>query len=851
MLTDSQIKELLEWFVTSSQMYNTHMEKRRQAQEENHKWIQPQVIKAMSDAELVQRFTEYYRDGGGKQNLNQLNRDRIVRDKAKFRRTLEYLLNEDIPVKQRVDQILGGDYQIDGFGRAILTGLLMDFASDKYSILNGKSYQGFETIGWQLSNKGDSKGQVYLNFLKLLVKLHNLSASLSLDFNALDLFIHTIAAEPEGQAKVKQVCQKATAGPSPLTPSFDDDWAGKIADFIQSEMPPGRIAARVASETKASDLLKNKLGQFDENNVRQFFTAVNTEVTPTGKARGNRFAMAFIGNNVNLVIEQLRLFNNWLSRFWTESGNDLSKTLDEFWLTPLRGMPALPTLILYLRDPIQFNIWIDATSKGLKRITGYNPGSIRTAENYFKYNEEVIKLRNRYRLDPRAMDALLTDFGRLKAGEPPAPNYFWLNANPTKWDLSAMPVGGRETYTAVHEDGHWSERAGCFKDAKRGDIVVGYVTTPLKKVVALLSITEGLHKSDHGEVIEFEKTQKLEDPIPYNKLLEFPELRESEPVKSLQGSLLRLRPHEFAIIQRLIEGKVTASFERYGSKEAVADLFITEADFVQMLALLHKKKNVILQGPPGVGKSFMAKRLAYALIGKKDPSKIRMVQFHQTYSYEDFIQGYRPSPDGTFQLKTGIFYDFCMAAGRDADTAHLFIIDEINRGNLSKVFGELMLLIEADKRSPEYALALTYSKEGDDRFYIPPNIYLIGMMNTADRSLAMVDYALRRRFSFIDLEPKFASQKFSDCLSKMGVGKDLIDKIIEKMQYLNQQIAKDTSNLGKGYCIGHSFFCPEIKGDYGEGWYQEVIKFEIAPLIREYWFDKPEKVASTIDRLLK
>lgn len=287
------------------------------------------------------------------------------------------------------------------------------------------------------------------------------------------------------------------------------------------------------------------------------------------------------------------------------------------------------------------------------------------------------------------------------------------------------------------------------------------------------------------------------------------------------------------------------------TSEMLADLFLSASDFDQMLKLLAKKKNVILQGPPGVGKSYIAKRLAYELIGVKDPTRVSMIQFHQTYSYEDFIQGYRPIPDGTFQLKNGVFYEFCKTASTDSATPYVFIIDEINRGNLSKIFGELMLLIEADKRSPEYALALTYSKRGDDLFYIPPNIHLIGMMNTADRSLAMVDYALRRRFRFIDLKPEFASPKFRQYLLEMGVGESLIGRIVEKMQYINHEIAEDTGNLGKGYCIGHSFFCPETMGEHGEDWYREIILFEIAPLIREYWFDKPEKAESTVARLLR
>jgi 5-methylcytosine-specific restriction protein B len=192
--------------------------------------------------------------------------------------------------------------------------------------------------------------------------------------------------------------------------------------------------------------------------------------------------------------------------------------------------------------------------------------------------------------------------------------------------------------------------------------------------------------------------------------------------------------------------------EPYGLAEALAELFIDEDKLEEILSLLRLKKNLILQGPPGTGKTFVSKRLAYALIGEKAPERVGMVQFHQSYSYEDFIQGYRPSGTG-FRLKNGIFYEFCEKAKSDPGDDYVFIIDEINRGNLSKVFGELMLLIEADKRGPEWGIPLTYSDDVNEAFYIPENLYLIGLMNTADRSLAMVDYALRRRFAFADLEP--------------------------------------------------------------------------------------------------
>jgi len=295
------------------------------------------------------------------------------------------------------------------------------------------------------------------------------------------------------------------------------------------------------------------------------------------------------------------------------------------------------------------------------------------------------------------------------------------------------------------------------------------------------------------------------------------------------------------------KGKETGprpGIEPYDKKKAMKGLFLAEAQFDETLAALREKKNVVLQGAPGVGKTYVAKRLAYALIGSNDPRQIEMIQFHQSYSYEDFIQGFRPTPKGHFDLKYGIFHQFCRRAQREEALGkpYVFIIDEINRGNLSKIFGELMMLIEPDKRGKEHAIPLAYSQDADDKFYIPENLHLIGMMNTADRSLAMVDYALRRRFRFIELRPEFSSPEFGASLAKAGAELALVTKIITRMNALNAVIAADTKNLGPGYQIGHSYFCPRNGITPDEDWYQRVIKAEIVPLIQEYWFDNDQKV---------
>lgn len=434
-------------------------------------------------------------------------------------------------------------------------------------------------------------------------------------------------------------------------------------------------------------------------------------------------------------------------------------------------------------------------------------------------------------------------------------NYWWLNANPNIWNFSDIPVGQKRVYTALNEKGNKRQVYKYFEEVRPGDIVVGYVTSPVKEIVAICKITRELHEGPEGAAIEFQKIEQLSNPIHFTMLKNNPDFKGGENFLNRQGSLFKLQPAEYEIIRVLIDEAnplSTQKIQSYSKQEALADLFLDEDKFDEILALLKYKKNLILQGPPGVGKSFIAKRLAYTLLECKDDKRVEMIQFHQSYAYEDFIQGYRPNEEGKFQLQNGIFYNFCRRAQQMPDKPFVFIIDEINRGNLSKIFGELMLLIEADKRGREYAVALTYTNDNYPGFYIPENLYLIGMMNTADRSLAMVDYALRRRFNFVDLEPEFESEKFRKYLRDRRMSETLVDKIVRQMTALNQLIDKDENNLGRGYRIGHSFFCPlNGEGPFDETWYRRVIDYEIVPLLNEYWFDQPDKVSQQIEKLLR
>lgn len=411
--------------------------------------------------------------------------------------------------------------------------------------------------------------------------------------------------------------------------------------------------------------------------------------------------------------------------------------------------------------------------------------------------------------------------------------WFLKEKNPKIWSIVSMPIGEIQNETLFNENGNKCKIVKDFIDIKVGDMVIGYESTPVKQIVTIFRVSA----EQDGERIYFDKLEEsYPSAIDFATLNAWFELKKKEYFSITQGSLFKLTKTEYEFIIDLIhrENSVLTdekNEDEYSKENFLDQVYMTEAKYDRLVAVLTRKKNIILQGAPGVGKTYAAKRLAYSMMGEKDDDRIEFVQFHQNYSYEDFIMGYKPVEDG-FELKYGIFYRFCQKAANHPDKDYFFIIDEINRGNMSKIFGELLMLIEANYRETKTTLAYNGLS-----FSVPKRLHIIGMMNTADRSLAMIDYALRRRFSFFDMEPGFDSEGFIKY--QEAFTNDTFNTLIDRIKELNREIANDKS-LGKGFCIGHSYFCNTT--ECTDEWMQDVVDFDILPMLAEYWFDDTDKL---------
>ena len=396
-------------------------------------------------------------------------------------------------------------------------------------------------------------------------------------------------------------------------------------------------------------------------------------------------------------------------------------------------------------------------------------------------------------------------------------NYWWLSINYKMLHFKDLDAGDYFYYTALNEDGTPRTLYKNFTEIKKGEFVIAYETEPTNEVIGLCKVVEEIKDNK----VMFQKIEGLTDTVTRYSIERHIELANLEVFRYTQGTLFKLSPREYEVIYSMMRElnpkKQYRYYESYDKQKFLEEVFIDEKNYDELRSLVLKRKNIILEGAPGVGKTFIAKRIAYSILGQKDEEKILSVQFHENYSTDEFMEGFRPDDIGIYKYKRGCFKRICNKARNDPNNKYFVIIDEINRGNIAKIFGESFSLIEIDKRGKENYIELACSRE---RFYVPSNIYIIGTMNTYDQALAITDYALRRRFCFYTIHPAFENEKFK----AFYMQNPILEKVIQNIIQVN-------SKLDDNVKIGHSYFCkPMDQEDINM-----TIQYNIIPYIKQYY----------------
>lgn len=411
-------------------------------------------------------------------------------------------------------------------------------------------------------------------------------------------------------------------------------------------------------------------------------------------------------------------------------------------------------------------------------------------------------------------------------------NYWWLNINPKVLRFRELDTGSFFSYSALNEDGTKRRIYMNFEEAQVGDYVIAYEGETAKEIIGICVIAKALEKNN----LILKKVENLVETVLRYDMEQNRDIANIEAFRNAHGTFFRLTKNEFEIIYNMIREcnplKQYYVYETYTKEDFLKEVYFNERDYEELKTLILKEKNVILQGAPGVGKTYIARRMAYTILGKKDEDRILTIQFHEGYSTEEFLEGFRPDGIGIYKYRKGCFKSFCNRARNDRKNPYFLIIDEINRGNITKIFGETFMLIEADKRGKENYIELACSKE---RFYVPENVYLIGTMNMADRGLAIGDYALRRRFSFYTVKPIFDNPKFK-----------MVYQSNPKLNHLVEKVVKINEGLEEGRKIGHCYFCDNTITDED---INITVKYHLIPLMYEYFWDNEPKAKEIAQEL--
>lgn len=936
-LKDSQLRELLErCFASEIPQDDWHGRLQALAERCQQEVLNAEALETLSDDALVERVLGIYR------SIVRIPMyyKAIVHHPSQVRTALRYLLDSKDDLKTKADSLLAADgaHHIVGLGKSFWSLFLMALDPARNPYWNNKTEQALRDLGMANWASQDSPGEVYCQVAGAeqdLVKLHPPA-----DLFTVDHFMHYVTVL-EGREILE-----GWRGVKPAGKRRADPWTAKIDQWRKESISPERVAARQEAEAEARALLEENLGRCDEEIVRRFFELASADISwRDGQPRRSRFAPAFVGASVNRMVEQLDRFNDWAARLWQAPDAGLDGLLDTFWQKrPIAyAGTSLPTLILYLRDPSRYNIWVQPMAQGLEKMTGVVAGR-ETGTAYRRYNDAVNQVRQRYNLQPQELDVILLLAGREEAAEPPAPppppagNFAgfapdtfaflaelrdnntaeWMEQNRGRYqqvlreplralfldlaptiarldpNLETTAKFGRVLATIKRR---WPDEAGPYYPylwgafyradrSKQTDAQLYVVVHPNHVVVGIGAgvgaddvlerfrenirthavpfyqmlkplLAAGLlvttYQEHGGEKFEMVAIQSPDDVAQLAEL-NFVDIERHYTVKD--GVLYQ---PEFAVeVGRLFEQlyplyrffvspdiatevaemgfeeiEEVEPEELYTFEQLEADTFLDTDYLARLQTLLLDKGQIVLYGPPGTGKTFIAKRFA-RYFADQAGGEVKVIQFHPSYAYEEFVEGIRPRSEAgqlTYQVEPGLFRRFCDEARRFPDKRYVLVIDEINRGNLPRIFGELLYLLEY--RDDPDPVVLPYSRE---RFTIPGNVYLIGTMNTADRSIALVDHALRRRFHFVDLRPDTGILRAWLEAHKY----EAMVWVADLLEEVNRRLEQD--QIDWHLHIGHSHWMVR-SGRLDETRATLIWEHSIRPTLEEYFYNRAERLA--------
>jgi len=827
-----------------------------------------------SNSELLEAISNFAKEGGGIQSSGQrtepMLRKSVEENIVEFRKYLLSIWEQDFDLVKWFD-----NQEFKGWGKGVKTIFLHRIFPNKYVPYNNKSVDGLKILGFFPETRGATEGEKYLNCLNAFNQIIKFDP-VNMDINKVDALMHYIIGTDEGQSAIRELF-----GISDKKENKQNDLETLIKNYADFKNSPAYdeqykwdYAIKNQNIFENLDNLKEKISNYlGAPNFQSYFIRNSglkwvSERFP--EQLHNSFSILF--NEAIELKERIEKFREIIKR---------TLDADDGWKSKNLADPKVETasFLLFTNNYKKYMLFTQITpfknyakKLGIDSLLKYETPEERYS-NWQNYclNELIPVMNKVLDKDNTLLDAQdfiwyvgnasnndLNVIIKAEGNINNSKKKYWMYApgeNSYLWDTfynqNIMGIGWNDLgdlsqYSSKEDiksqmkriygegssyknDGHatWQfanemnigdivfVKNGRDKIIGRGIVESDYIFDETRSDYKNIRKAKWTHKGEwehEGQIV----LKTLTDITPY-----------TEYCKKLEN----------IFSEDLIEDAIDV-FEPYSEEDFLEEVFISTEKYETLKNLLKNKKNVILQGAPGVGKTFVAKRLAYSIIGKKDTSRVKMVQFHQSYGYEDFIMGYRPS-GSSFDIKYGPFYEFCKEAEKDNENDYFFIIDEINRGNLSKIFGELLMLIETDKRNE--SIRLLYK---DEQFSVPDNVHIIGMMNTADRSLAIIDYALRRRFSFFDFEPAFEDDGFKEY--QIQKNNEKFNNLIQVIKSLNKAISEDNC-LGEGFRIGHSYFCTDNSID--EIWFNSVINYEIIPLLKEYWFDEPDKITNWSEKL--